>query len=103
MNVDIEKLLRPENELKTERESATSSVTLEAKLNILKYLQVETVQQYEAAYDALYYDLNKKGGVERLRNIAPVRSKNLLQPMVFQLQGCEGDARLATQLAIYLA
>lgn len=103
VDIDIEELLALETGLKTQRESATSSVSLDAKLNILKYLQVQTVVQYQAAYDALYYDLNKEGGVECLRNIAPVRSKDLLQPKVLELQGCDEDARLAKQLDFYLA
>eukprot|EP00903_Cladosiphon_okamuranus_P017057 g15720.t1 len=104
MDVDMEKLLLLENELKAERKSAMSSVSLDATLNMLKYLQVQAVLQYQAAYDALYYDLNKAGGVECLRNIAPLRSKDLLQPKVLELQGCcDEDARLEKQLKFYLA
>eukprot|EP00903_Cladosiphon_okamuranus_P016134 g14889.t1 len=86
VDIDIEELLALETELKTERERATSSVTLDAKLNILKYLQVQTVLEYEAAYDALHYELNKEGGMEFVHHIAPVRSENLVQPKVLELQ-----------------
>eukprot|EP00903_Cladosiphon_okamuranus_P012098 g11353.t1 len=103
VNIDIEDLLALETRLKAERESATSSICLDAKLNIVKFLQVQTVEQYQAAYDDLHYDLFKEGGIECLRNIAPVRSKDLLQPKVLELQGCDEDAQLAKQLEFFLA
>lgn len=101
--MNVEKLLRLENELKSQRENATTSVSLDAKVNILKYLQVQTVQQYQKAYEALYYELNKEGGLECLRNITPVRSKDLLQPKVLELQDYGEDARLVKQQKFYLA
>eukprot|EP00903_Cladosiphon_okamuranus_P018852 g17340.t1 len=103
MNVDIEELLRLENELKSQREDATSSVCLDAKVNILKYLQVQTVLQYQAGYDALYYELNKEGGLECLRSIAPVRAGDLVQPKSFELQHCDEDDGLDKQLEFFLA
>lgn len=102
IDIDIDKLIRLETELKTERESETSSVSLSAKVNILKYLQVQTVSQYQAAYDALCYELNKEGGLECLRNIVPVPSKDLVQPKVLKLQDCGEDDDLENQLEFYL-
>eukprot|EP00752_Nemacystus_decipiens_P012244 g10853.t1 len=103
MNIDIESLLRLENEVKSRQEDVTSSVSLEAKVNILKYLQVQTVRQYEHAYDALYYELNNEGGLQCLRNISSIRSEDLVQPKVFGPQEyCEED-RLTEQLKFYLA
>lgn len=104
MDVDIEKLLHVENELKSQRENATYSVGLDAKVNMLKYLQVQTVLQYEAAYDALYYELNKEGGLECLRNIAPGGTGDPVQREVLNLQDYSNeDDRLAKQLRFYLA
>lgn len=99
---DIEKLQHVETELKTQLESA-SSASLDAKANLLKYRQVDTVLRYQAAYDALYYKLNKNEGLECLRNIAPVRPKNLLQPKVLEPQGCSEDDQLEKELKFYLA
>lgn len=70
---------------------------------MLKYLQVQTVVQYQKAYDALYYELSKDGGLECLRNIAPVRSEPLVQPKVLELQNCGEDDQLERQLEFYLA
>ncbi|CAM9305418.1 unnamed protein product [Ectocarpus fasciculatus] len=72
-------------------------------MNILKYLQVQTVMKYEREYDDLYYELNKTGGLECLRSIAPVRSTDLLQPKVLDLQDCRGNEQLEKQLQFYLA
>ncbi|CAM9579044.1 unnamed protein product, partial [Ectocarpus sp. 13 AM-2016] len=103
MNVDIEELFCLESELGNEWGSTTSSVDRDAKKNMLKYLQVEAVFQYHEAFDDLYYELEKEGGLECLRSIAPVRSRNLLQPKVLEPQDCEEDAPLAKQLQFYLA
>ncbi|CAM9130011.1 unnamed protein product [Ectocarpus sp. 8 AP-2014] len=103
VDMDIEKLLRLEIELKSQCEDETSSVSLDAKVNILKYLQVQTVLQYQAAYDGLYFELNKEGGLVCLRNIAPGGSGDLLQPKVLELQDYGEDVRLTTQLQFYLA
>ncbi|CAM9892229.1 unnamed protein product [Ectocarpus fasciculatus] len=103
MAVKIDDLIRLEAELKTSRKRETSPVGLDAKMNILKYLQVQTVMKYEREYDDLYYELNKTGGLECLRSIAPVRSTDLLQPKVLDLQDCRGNEQLEKQLQFYLA
>eukprot|EP00903_Cladosiphon_okamuranus_P006199 g6096.t1 len=103
MKLDIEELLALETKLNTQCESATSSVRLDAEVNILRYLQVQTVLKYEAAYDALYYELNKDGGLACLHKIAPVRSTDLVQPKVLELQDCNEDDRLENQLNFYLS
>ncbi|CAN0058284.1 unnamed protein product, partial [Ectocarpus sp. 6 AP-2014] len=64
MAVDIDKVLRLEAELKASRERETSSVSLDAKVNLLKYFQVHAVKQYEEEYDNLYYELNRTGGLD---------------------------------------
>ncbi|CAM9235730.1 unnamed protein product [Ectocarpus sp. 12 AP-2014] len=102
MAFDIDKLIRLEDELKTLCEPEKSPVSLVAKVNVLKYLQVQAVQQFQAEYDNLYYELNKTGGLECLRSITPVRSKELLQPKVLDLQDCGEDEQLDTQLQFYL-
>ncbi|CAN0065051.1 unnamed protein product [Ectocarpus sp. 12 AP-2014] len=102
MAFDIDKLIRLEAELKTLCEPEKSPVSLVAKVNVLKYLQVQAVQQFQAEYDNLYYELNKTGGLECLRSITPVRSKELLQPKVLDLQDCGEDGQLDTQLQFYL-
>lgn len=104
MNVDIGELLRLETELKNQREDATSSVGLDAKLNMLKYLQAQTVFQYQAAYDSRFYELNKEGGLECLREIVPHSSKTLLQPKVLELQdGVTEDQLFEKALDFFLA
>ncbi|CAM9623400.1 unnamed protein product [Ectocarpus fasciculatus] len=103
MAVDINELLRLEAELQTSRERETSPVRLDAKVNILKYLQVQVVKQFEAEYDDLYYELNKTGGLDCLRSIAPVRPTELLQPKFLDIQNCTEDENLEQQLQFYLA
>lgn len=103
MIVDIKELLSLEAELEKSCESTTSSIDRDAKVNMLKYLQVGTVVRYEYAYDGLCYELNKQGGLECLRNIAPVRSKDFLQPKVFELHDGSEEAQLEEQLQFYLA
>ncbi|CAM9100048.1 unnamed protein product, partial [Laminaria digitata] len=82
--MNIRGLLQLEEELK----SATApSLERDAKVNLLKYLQVQTVQYYGVAWDGLFYELNKRVGLECLRNIKPVRSEiDFLQPKVYNLQ-----------------
>ncbi|CAM9762111.1 unnamed protein product [Hapterophycus canaliculatus] len=70
---------------------------------MLKFLKVQTVVQYQRAYDALYYELSKEGGLECLRNIAPVRSDHLIQPKVLGLQDCGEEEQLEKQLEFFLA
>ncbi|CAN0498448.1 unnamed protein product, partial [Ectocarpus sp. 8 AP-2014] len=104
MKVDIKELIHLEAELKKSCGSATPPVVRDAKVNLLKYLQIQTVLQFEAAYDTLYYELDKEGGLECLRDIAPFRSKDFSQPKVLELHGCgDEDVRLAKQLEFYLA
>lgn len=85
------------------RRSNTYSSSLDAKVNILKYLQVQAVLQYQAAYNLMYYELNKEGGLEHLRGIALGRSEDLVQPKVLDLQDCSEDNRLEKQLEYFLA
>ncbi|CAM9444501.1 unnamed protein product [Ectocarpus fasciculatus] len=103
MAIDIKELIRLEAELKTSRERETSPISLDAKVNILKFFQVQTVKQFQAKYDDLYYELDKMGGLDCLRSIGPVRSKGLLQPKVLDLQDCSEDEKLEQQLDFYLA
>lgn len=62
MNVDIEELLRLEDEVEFSCERETLPISLDAKMNMLKFLQVQTVVQFQLAYDDLY----KEGGLECL-------------------------------------
>ncbi|CAM9093379.1 unnamed protein product [Laminaria digitata] len=88
----IEALLQLEKELNSE---PARSIERDAKVNLLKFLQISTVKKYEEAYDGLCYELSKEGGLERLRKITPVRSKEkFLQPKVYDLLDCEGAAEL---------
>lgn len=100
----IKELLRLEDELVANPcESATSSTSRDAQVNMLKYLQIQTVRDFEAAYDALYFELKKEGRLECLHNIVQPASKGLLQPKVLKLQDHDGDAELEEQLNFYLA
>ncbi|CAM9457830.1 unnamed protein product [Ectocarpus sp. 12 AP-2014] len=103
MAVNIDEVLRLEAELKAFRERETSPVSLDAKVNLLKYFQVHAVKQYEEEYDNLYYELNRTGGLDCLRSIAPVRSTGVFQPKVLNLQDCSEDEQLEKQLEFYLA
>ncbi|CAN0446569.1 unnamed protein product, partial [Ectocarpus sp. 12 AP-2014] len=104
MKVDIKDLIRLEAELKKSCDSETPPVVRDAKVNLLKYLQIQTVLQFEAAYDTLYFELDKEGGLECLRDISPFRAKDFSQPKVLKLHGCgDEDVRLANQLEFYLA
>lgn len=95
----IKKLLELEEELK----SAEPCLERDAKVNILKYLQVQTVNRFQEAYDGLYYELNKNGGLGCLRNIVPTRSKDFLQPKVLDRQLDGGASGLTIQAEAYLA
>ncbi|CAM9452270.1 unnamed protein product, partial [Ectocarpus sp. 13 AM-2016] len=104
MGINIEDVLGLEAELKTPGGRERSSpVGLDAKVNILKYLQVQTVLQFQAKYDGLYDELTKTGELECLRSIAPVQSKHHLQPKVVERQDCSKDEQLENQLQLYLA
>lgn len=102
MGININEVLLLETELKTQGETAPSA-SLDAKVNLLKYLQVQAVLQYQAEYDALCYELNRDGGLECLRRIPPVQSKTLLQPKILELQECGRNEQLEEQLKFYLA
>ncbi|CAM9627561.1 unnamed protein product [Ectocarpus sp. 13 AM-2016] len=102
MNVDIEEFLRLENELKASCGSETSPVILDAKMNILKYLQVQTVVQFQLAYDDSYYELNKEGGLERLRSIAAARSTGIVQPKVLAHRSAMKAGNLKTSYSSIL-
>ncbi|CAM9883518.1 unnamed protein product [Ectocarpus sp. 4 AP-2014] len=97
----IEELLRLETELKTS-EGGTSPACRDAKANILKYLQVRTVTNFEQHYDDLYLGLNKRE-LEYLQSIVPARSKELLQPKLLERQNRGEDDQLEKQLQFYLA
>ncbi|CAM9418826.1 unnamed protein product, partial [Ectocarpus sp. 4 AP-2014] len=102
MDVDTKELLCLEAELKTPCESGTtSSVTLEAKMDMLKILQVQAVMQYQVAYDSLFYELNMEGGLENLRKTAPTWSSDLLQPK--ELPDSDENDQIEKQLEFYLA
>eukprot|EP00903_Cladosiphon_okamuranus_P015560 g14365.t1 len=64
----------------------------------------EAVLEYQAAYDALHYELDKEGGLECVRNITLVRSEDdLVQPKAMGLQHCGEDDRLENELEFFLA
>ncbi|CAN0261424.1 unnamed protein product [Ectocarpus sp. 6 AP-2014] len=110
----INELLRLENELQGNAPSVWDklfecvsireppSLERDAKVNLLKFLQVKTVDKYKRAYDNLYYELNKQGGLECLRRIEPAPAKSsLLQPIVLEEQRCDADGEFASQLQFY--
>lgn len=113
---DISELLKLERELKRPpslwarvcnsfSEQSTLTVERDAKLNLLKTLQVRTEQLYEMAYHELYKELDVDGKLEGLREITPDRSKDLLQPhkgLELQ-QELDVDTKLVIQLQVYLA
>lgn len=79
------------------------SVRRDAKVNMLKFLQTETVKQYELAYDNLYFELG--GGLECLRQIdsfAPLEDSGLFQKEL-DMQSLGADAKQEKQLQAYLA
>ncbi|CAM9623388.1 unnamed protein product [Laminaria digitata] len=102
MVVDIDEVLRLEAELNSHRANGTC-VSLDAMANILKYLQVKAVRQYEQMFDGLYYELNKEGGLECLRTITPVWSGAFVQPKVLELQDCGEDDQLENELQFFVA
>lgn len=110
----INELLRLENELEGNAPSVWDklfecvsireppSIERDAKVNLLKFLQVKTVDKYKRAYDNLYYELNKQRGMECLRRIEPAPAKSaLLQPIVLEEQSCDADEELSSQLQFY--
>ncbi|CAM9940130.1 unnamed protein product [Ectocarpus fasciculatus] len=110
----INELLRVENELQGNAPSVWDkllecvsirvppSLERDAKINLLKFLQVKTVDKYKRAYDNLYFDLNKEGGLECLRRIEPAPAKSaLLQPILLEEPSCDADEELSSQLQFY--
>ncbi|CAM9400423.1 unnamed protein product [Ectocarpus sp. 8 AP-2014] len=96
--LDINELLQMEIEL----EGNALSLERDAKVNLLKFLQVKTVKKYERAYDSLYYELNMDGGLECLHRIEELNPKSsLLQPEGLEPQGCDADENLEKQLDFY--
>ncbi|CAM9531494.1 unnamed protein product [Ectocarpus fasciculatus] len=103
--LDINELLQIQIKLEgleIELEGDALSLERDAKVNLLRFLQVKTVKKYERAYDSLYYQLNMDGGLGCLRRIVELNPKSgLLQPEVLELQGCDGDEKLEKQLDFY--
>lgn len=81
------------------------SLDRDAKVNLLKYLQVRRVNEYQTEYDRLYFALNRGGELELLRNnIAAGRYKPLQQPKkAALLQEYLADAREAQRCLEELA
>lgn len=91
-----------ELQMEIELEGGAPSLERDAKVNLLKFLQVKTVKKYERAYDSLYYELEMDGGLGCLRRIEERNPKSdLLQPEVLELQGCSADDKLEKQLFFY--
>lgn len=99
----IKELLEMEEEL---HKITVPSIERDAKVNLLKYLQIFAVQLYEEEYDAFFHELNVDGGLEVLRNISRMRSKDtFLQPKVFVIPGCGGGSNhdIEEQARAYLS
>ena len=90
---DINELLRMESELEGDASSMREpSLERDAKVNLLKFLQIRTVKKYEEAYDDLYYELSMGEGLGCLRRIEELDPKsNLIQPKVLEQQGFDAD------------
>ncbi|CAM9607409.1 unnamed protein product [Ectocarpus sp. 13 AM-2016] len=75
----IHELLRLEAEL----EELPSGIERSAKVNLLKYHQVDTVKKYERVAAGLYYDLRQNEGFEQLNRIHEKQGpeKVLVQPL----------------------
>ena len=63
--LDIDKLLR----IETEVETIPYSTDRNAKVNLLKYLQINTVVKYERLSTCLYFDLRRDEGFDQLYRI----------------------------------
>ncbi|CAM9315422.1 unnamed protein product, partial [Ectocarpus sp. 8 AP-2014] len=98
---NIKDLLQVEADLKNYAPGSGIATPLErrAMINLLKFLQVETVLHFEREYDQLRYERNKDGGLECVRGISPARKKDMLQPQKLKRQKCD----LAEKLRFYLA
>lgn len=89
----IQELLELENDMRSD----LPSLDRDAKVNLLKYLQVQRVQEYQVEYDRLYFTLSRGGNLECLRdNIAAARFKPMEQPKKLRgLQQYLADAQEA--------
>ena len=69
--------------LETELEERPSSIERNAKVNLLRYLQFNTVLQYERVSTGLYFDLRRDEGFDQLYSIHEKQEpKNgLVQPL----------------------
>lgn len=101
--LNINKLRQMEKDLEADTISMGGpSLERDAKVNLLKFLQVRTVEEYELAYDNLYDELNMHPGRECLRRVQDLDPKSdLLQPKVLEAQGCDVDEKLENQLEFY--
>lgn len=101
--LNINKLRQMEKDLEGDTISMRGpSLERDAKVNLLKFLQVRTVEEYELAYDNLYYELNMRPGRECLRRVQDLDPKSdLLQPKILEAQGCDADENLENQLEFY--
>lgn len=69
---DIDGLLQLEAELNTLRSEIDAKgnlLEIDAKLNLLKYLQVNTVKQYERVSTHMYFDLRHAKGFDMLSKV----------------------------------
>ncbi|CAM9503560.1 unnamed protein product [Ectocarpus fasciculatus] len=90
---DINKLLRLEAHLNGTSCGVESSRQRDAKVNLLKFLQVGAVKTFERSYDDRVYELDKTGGLDCLRNVVPVPPDGALaQKNDLDLQGFLAEA-----------
>lgn len=75
----IHELLRCETELN----KLPSSIERDARVNLLRYLQVSTVKNYERVYTGLYFDLRRDEGFHELYMVKEKKQpeSGLVQPM----------------------
>ncbi|CAM9384613.1 unnamed protein product, partial [Ectocarpus sp. 13 AM-2016] len=90
---NIQELLELEKDIR----SNLPSLDRDAKVNLLKYLQAQRVQEYQVEYDRLYFTLSRGGNLECLRrnNMAAARFKPMEQPKKLGLQEYLADAQEA--------
>lgn len=69
-------------ELEHDLNGLPASTERDAKLNMLKYLQVNQVKYYERLADGLYFELQREEGLDKLRTVREHNSVgcNLVQP-----------------------
>lgn len=75
--------------------SAELSLERQAKVTLLKYLQVQTVKQYERAYDDLYYSWDREGRLACISKILTLKPDALVQPKI--LLDYHEDAEIAKE------